>query len=650
MQLGQTKARSIRKYLEASSKHGVLVQFKGRSEKRIAILSNTITRNRSLRHTTCDLYRDNGMHEDKRGDFLFQSMSAYKISSFFAETEFAQWTTGSTWSRSKRIPSGSFGETHSSSIDNRIPGIPHSTVQQQDTNRRETVKQLIQQFENHPHKESFLPDMKQTEKINAFSERSKKLITDMGNTEIFELCETSSKIQCPDCALFWQNWLCVLLMWKKSHTLAKDQTARLEELWRLIFSRLRHQKRASPMGLNMELPKGNECTTTQRRCCRKLANPSMEDINPKLERWHTDNDYRKSLSEIGWTEEHIIQYDKLALEDNSYFATPKERARNDKKWVLSLNKEGVQGPVNQRPDLLKQNQQLERLHDEYVKETSEEKYTDSTYTTNKTTQRSTIWRTWRKWLSSWSSNRMEDLHFEVTGKPAASNIFVLVNSVGTARQLEQKLEFLATLILDWMVVIFFSSEMLFSLAGKFELPGNRRGCRQTHLLHATFSHAQSLHSTDDMCAWLEGLDKLKSELCVKNHSFIHASCLVPCCTRHWTPAQVLSHLHLLCCIRPLLRLQACCPRNHLPTANTHGRMALMPTSPTSCSEHQSSFIVHQLTSSPIIQQCWMHMYVESEVGACWLCWKLPSLTVSIWYLFSSFLRNSFKSFSFEMKW
>ena len=83
--------------------------------------------------------------------------------------------------------SGSCGETHNSSIDYRIPGIPHSTVQQQETNRKETVKQLIQQFENHPHKESFLQDLKQTSEINVFSEGSKKSITDMGKTEIFEL-------------------------------------------------------------------------------------------------------------------------------------------------------------------------------------------------------------------------------------------------------------------------------------------------------------------------------------------------------------------------------------------------------------------------------------------------------------------------------
>ena len=62
---------------------------------------------------------------------------------------------------------------------------------------------MIQQFENHPNKEFFLQDLNKTEEINTFSEKSKKLITDMGNTEIFELCETSSKKQCPDCSLYW---------------------------------------------------------------------------------------------------------------------------------------------------------------------------------------------------------------------------------------------------------------------------------------------------------------------------------------------------------------------------------------------------------------------------------------------------------------
>ena len=65
----------------------------------------------------------------------------------------------------------------------------HSAVEQQDTNRRDTVKKLIQQFESHPNKESFLQDLNKTEELNKFTEKLQKLIADMNNNEIFELCE-----------------------------------------------------------------------------------------------------------------------------------------------------------------------------------------------------------------------------------------------------------------------------------------------------------------------------------------------------------------------------------------------------------------------------------------------------------------------------
>ena len=85
-------------------------------------------------------------------------------------------------------------------MDYRILGIPLSAVEQQDTNRKDKVKRLIQQFENHPNKEQ---DLNHTEKIYKFLEKSQELIADMNNTEIFELCETSSKEQCSD-FLYWE--------------------------------------------------------------------------------------------------------------------------------------------------------------------------------------------------------------------------------------------------------------------------------------------------------------------------------------------------------------------------------------------------------------------------------------------------------------
>ena len=76
-----------------------------------------------------------------------------------------------------------YRETNRGNVDYRIPGIPHSTDQKEDTNRKETVKRLIQQFENHPNRDSLKQDLNKTEEINPFSEESKDLITDMGNTE-----------------------------------------------------------------------------------------------------------------------------------------------------------------------------------------------------------------------------------------------------------------------------------------------------------------------------------------------------------------------------------------------------------------------------------------------------------------------------------
>ena len=57
----------------------------------------------------------------------------------------------------------------------------------------------------------------------------------------------------------------------------------------------------------------------------RKARPKHGGYQTILERWHKDDTYRKSLSEIGWIEEQIFQYDELALEGQSYIATKEER-------------------------------------------------------------------------------------------------------------------------------------------------------------------------------------------------------------------------------------------------------------------------------------------------------------------------------------
>ena len=49
--------------------------------------------------------------------------------------------------------------------------------------------------------------------------------------------------------------------------------------------------------------------------------PKYGGCKTVVERWHNDDKYREPLSDIGWTEEQITQYDEVALEVHSCIAT-----------------------------------------------------------------------------------------------------------------------------------------------------------------------------------------------------------------------------------------------------------------------------------------------------------------------------------------
>ena len=87
-------------------------------------------------------------------------------------------------------------------IEFKISGLPHSVVKQVESSR---VRELIKQIGNHPHRQDLQFDLRQNKAYNPFSEKSKKMIKDMGNVELFELCETNPKTQCTECLLYWRE-------------------------------------------------------------------------------------------------------------------------------------------------------------------------------------------------------------------------------------------------------------------------------------------------------------------------------------------------------------------------------------------------------------------------------------------------------------
>ena len=156
MRLDQAKDRTIQKYLETSSKYGILVQFKARSGEMIAILPNTVTCNRSLRHTARRLHWESGMYENEWGALPKGTLNSY-IATGNTQSEFAQRSTRSTRPRRKINlgPAQRIEELQGNLWNNAVGytiSAYFSTVEQQDINRHNKVKKLIEKLESHLHK------------------------------------------------------------------------------------------------------------------------------------------------------------------------------------------------------------------------------------------------------------------------------------------------------------------------------------------------------------------------------------------------------------------------------------------------------------------------------------------------------------------
>ena len=76
-------------------------------------------------------------------------------------------------------------------IDFRVPGLSHSVVKEAEHLR---VKALVRRIETHPHRAALHADLQHNSVYNPFSKNSKEVIREeVGNVELFELCETTPK-------------------------------------------------------------------------------------------------------------------------------------------------------------------------------------------------------------------------------------------------------------------------------------------------------------------------------------------------------------------------------------------------------------------------------------------------------------------------
>ena len=78
-------------------------------------------------------------------------------------------------------------------IDFRVSGIATHAVVKQAENFR--VRELVKKIESHPHREALQADLQQNNVYSPCSDNTKAMIREMGNVELFALCETIPKVQ-----------------------------------------------------------------------------------------------------------------------------------------------------------------------------------------------------------------------------------------------------------------------------------------------------------------------------------------------------------------------------------------------------------------------------------------------------------------------
>ena len=97
---------------------------------------------------------------------------------------------------------GLFTQREQIDIDFRVSRLPHAVVKQAENFR---VRELVKKIESHLHREAFRADLQQNNAYNPFSTNRKRWVENLGNVELFYLCNfcnTIPKVQCSQNAFF----------------------------------------------------------------------------------------------------------------------------------------------------------------------------------------------------------------------------------------------------------------------------------------------------------------------------------------------------------------------------------------------------------------------------------------------------------------
>ena len=244
-------------------------------------------------------------------------------------------------------------------IDFNISGVPNSTVKQ---SHGVNVRSLIQKIENHPQRQALQSDLQQHRQFNPFSKESQDVIKAAGNTELCELLDVEPKAQCKACLSYWD----VGIVYCTCGHFLRDDTTEIKKYVKSVLDLFSipnyYIRKGRPHGHRCGKKEGDQEYHTANQLKKKCKKREFLSIHDRFIR---DARFRKTMIELGRTEEVIREMDKLANEDHTHHATEEELNVYRSNWWIRSNFVGSDTmPVRHRADFKEALSTLRRLKNE----------------------------------------------------------------------------------------------------------------------------------------------------------------------------------------------------------------------------------------------------------------------------------------------
>ena len=203
-------------------------------------------------------------------------------------------------------------------IDFNISGVPNAMVKR---SHGVNVHNLIQKIENHPQRQALQSDLQQHRAFNPFSKESLDAIKAAGNTELCEILDVEPKAQCRACLTHWD----VGIVYCTCGHFFRDDTTENKKFISSVLDLFSipnfYIRKGRPHGHRYGKKEGCKEFHTAKQLRKRCRKKQYENIHDRFIR---DTWFRKTMIELGRSEDVILEMDRLANEDHTHIATEEE--------------------------------------------------------------------------------------------------------------------------------------------------------------------------------------------------------------------------------------------------------------------------------------------------------------------------------------